>query len=217
MSDFVTEAFTLLAVAIVIIGLRTTARWFMVGPRNFQPDDYLMLLACVSRPTRSPRDDCSDISGGVWTRNGRCVHGGFVVQGPCEQCDDRRAAEDVACRLGGISPAGWRLQGSGCRLVFVHPVAVAAEDVHGRFLFSIDVSTVNAVRVLYDTDPVKQSWFDQHASSYPSRLRFDRRDLYRHSFFHPLRLSSNAQKLADLSESWEYVTDCVCRGPSGSD
>ncbi|KAJ5203636.1 uncharacterized protein N7498_004515 [Penicillium cinerascens] len=47
MSDFVTEAFTLLAVAIVIIGLRTTARWFMVGPRNFQPDDYLMLLACV--------------------------------------------------------------------------------------------------------------------------------------------------------------------------
>ncbi|KAJ5683664.1 uncharacterized protein N7477_000009 [Penicillium maclennaniae] len=47
MGDFVTEAFTLLAVAIVIIGLRTTARWIMVGPRNFQPDDYLMLLACV--------------------------------------------------------------------------------------------------------------------------------------------------------------------------
>ncbi|KAJ6113234.1 hypothetical protein N7523_006551 [Penicillium sp. IBT 18751x] len=47
MGDFVTEAFTLLAVAIVIIGLRTTARWIMVGPKNFQPDDYLMLLACV--------------------------------------------------------------------------------------------------------------------------------------------------------------------------
>lgn len=48
MGDFNTEAFTLLAVAIVVIGLRTTARWIMVGPRNFQPDDYLMLLACVS-------------------------------------------------------------------------------------------------------------------------------------------------------------------------
>ncbi|KAJ5638171.1 hypothetical protein N7490_008050 [Penicillium lividum] len=47
MSEFVTEAFTLLAVAIVIIGLRTTARWIMVGPKNFQADDYIMLLACV--------------------------------------------------------------------------------------------------------------------------------------------------------------------------
>jgi uncharacterized membrane protein len=48
MGDFNTEAFTLLAVAIVIIGLRTTARWIMVGPKNFQADDYLMLVACVS-------------------------------------------------------------------------------------------------------------------------------------------------------------------------
>ncbi|EPS28373.1 hypothetical protein POX_f07459 [Penicillium oxalicum] len=47
MGDFVTEAFTLLAVAIVIIGLRTVARWIMVGPRNFQADDYLMILACI--------------------------------------------------------------------------------------------------------------------------------------------------------------------------
>ncbi|KAJ5742812.1 uncharacterized protein N7511_011213 [Penicillium nucicola] len=47
MGDFNTEAFTLLGVAIVIIGLRTTARWIMVGPKNFQVDDYLMLLACV--------------------------------------------------------------------------------------------------------------------------------------------------------------------------
>ncbi|KAJ5110248.1 hypothetical protein N7532_002893 [Penicillium argentinense] len=47
MGDFNTEAFTLLAVAIVVIALRTIARWIMVGPRNFQLDDYLMLLACV--------------------------------------------------------------------------------------------------------------------------------------------------------------------------
>lgn len=48
MSEFVTEAFTLLGVAICLIGLRTTARWIMVGPKNFQADDYLMLVACVS-------------------------------------------------------------------------------------------------------------------------------------------------------------------------
>ncbi|OKL55473.1 hypothetical protein UA08_09199 [Talaromyces atroroseus] len=47
MSDFAREAFTLLGLAIIIIGLRTAARWYMVGPRNFQADDYLMLLACV--------------------------------------------------------------------------------------------------------------------------------------------------------------------------
>lgn len=50
MSEFVREAFSLLGVAIVVIGLRTTARWIMVGPRNFQADDYLMLVACVSIP-----------------------------------------------------------------------------------------------------------------------------------------------------------------------
>ena len=58
MGDFATEAFTLLAVAIVIIGLRTTARWIMVGPKYFQPDDYLMLLACVSRLLLSSRQPC---------------------------------------------------------------------------------------------------------------------------------------------------------------
>ncbi|KAJ5492500.1 hypothetical protein N7453_010597 [Penicillium expansum] len=47
MNGFNTEAFTLLGVAIVIIGLRTTARWIMVGPKGFQADDYLMLVACV--------------------------------------------------------------------------------------------------------------------------------------------------------------------------
>lgn len=48
MDGFNTEAFTLLGVAIVVIGLRTTARWVMVGPKRFQADDYLMLVACVS-------------------------------------------------------------------------------------------------------------------------------------------------------------------------
>ncbi|KAG0157355.1 hypothetical protein PDIDSM_4540 [Penicillium digitatum] len=47
MDGFNTEAFTLLGVAIVIIALRTTARWIMVGPKGFQADDYLMLVACV--------------------------------------------------------------------------------------------------------------------------------------------------------------------------
>ncbi|KAJ5542763.1 hypothetical protein N7535_005187 [Penicillium sp. DV-2018c] len=44
---FNTEAFTLLGIAILVIALRTTARWLMVGPKAFQADDYLMLVAGV--------------------------------------------------------------------------------------------------------------------------------------------------------------------------
>jgi len=50
MGDFVTEAFTLLAIALVVIGLRTYARSTSAGIRNFQIDDYLMLVAGVSEP-----------------------------------------------------------------------------------------------------------------------------------------------------------------------
>ena len=45
--DFGIEAFTLLSLAVVIIGVRTGARLSMVGVRNFQLDDYLMPLAAV--------------------------------------------------------------------------------------------------------------------------------------------------------------------------
>ncbi|KAJ4422674.1 hypothetical protein N0V82_002678 [Gnomoniopsis sp. IMI 355080] len=46
-SSFVTEAFTLLALGLFIIGLRTVVRYKKVGFREFQADDYLMLLAAV--------------------------------------------------------------------------------------------------------------------------------------------------------------------------
>jgi hypothetical protein len=45
MSDFVTEAFTLLGVGLLIIGLRIAARLTSKGIRGLQADDYLMVLA----------------------------------------------------------------------------------------------------------------------------------------------------------------------------
>ncbi|RMJ21884.1 hypothetical protein PHISP_07241, partial [Aspergillus sp. HF37] len=45
--NFAIEAFTLLALAIVIIVLRTIARWNTAGPKNFQLDDYVMPIAAV--------------------------------------------------------------------------------------------------------------------------------------------------------------------------
>ncbi|KAK6207742.1 hypothetical protein QIS74_12823 [Colletotrichum tabaci] len=48
MSDFTTEAFTLLGVAIGVIVLRTYARVKAVGIKHLQADDYLMLLVAVT-------------------------------------------------------------------------------------------------------------------------------------------------------------------------
>lgn len=41
------EAWTLLSLALVIILVRVGVRWKLVGPANFQLDDYLMPLAGV--------------------------------------------------------------------------------------------------------------------------------------------------------------------------
>ena len=51
-NPFITEAFTLLGVALAIILVRTYARASSVGIRRFQLDDYMMLLAAVSPKIR---------------------------------------------------------------------------------------------------------------------------------------------------------------------
>ncbi|GKU14612.1 unnamed protein product, partial [Fusarium langsethiae] len=45
--SFIVEAFTLLCISVLIVALRTYVRLKQVGVRNFQADDYLMLLALV--------------------------------------------------------------------------------------------------------------------------------------------------------------------------
>ncbi|RAH70211.1 uncharacterized protein BO66DRAFT_392013 [Aspergillus aculeatinus CBS 121060] len=45
--EFVIEAFTLLAIAILTIACRIAARWITAGPKNFALDDYLMPVAGV--------------------------------------------------------------------------------------------------------------------------------------------------------------------------
>lgn len=42
------EAWTLLSLALIIILVRVGVRWKLVGPADFQLDDYLMPLAGVS-------------------------------------------------------------------------------------------------------------------------------------------------------------------------
>lgn len=44
------EAWVLLSLALFIIIVRACVRWNLVGPANFQLDDYLMPLAGVCPP-----------------------------------------------------------------------------------------------------------------------------------------------------------------------
>ncbi len=48
-NSFDTEAFALLGVGLVVIGVRTYARIGAVGALHLAVDDYLMLLAAVSK------------------------------------------------------------------------------------------------------------------------------------------------------------------------
>ena len=47
--NFVAEAFTLLAIGLIVIGLRLYSRCLSVGFRRLAPDDYLMIIAGVCR------------------------------------------------------------------------------------------------------------------------------------------------------------------------
>lgn len=55
MGNFVTEAFALLGVGLLIIGLRLYVRISTVGFKKLQPDDYLMVLAAVRNRIFSPQ------------------------------------------------------------------------------------------------------------------------------------------------------------------
>ncbi|KAJ5742487.1 uncharacterized protein N7511_011506 [Penicillium nucicola] len=46
-NTFVVEGFALLGVSVLLVALRIKARWIMVGWKDFQLDDYLMVLAAV--------------------------------------------------------------------------------------------------------------------------------------------------------------------------
>lgn len=85
---FATEAFTLLALAIVIIILRTVARWITTGLRNFQLDDYLMPLAAVSEDCRICGRQLIE-AGCVWVGDRRRVLRRRLVERIGEQCHDR--------------------------------------------------------------------------------------------------------------------------------
>jgi hypothetical protein len=47
-SAFTIEAWTYLAIDIVVVATRVIARWWQLGIRDMKPDDFLMVIAIVS-------------------------------------------------------------------------------------------------------------------------------------------------------------------------
>ena len=48
--NFIAEYFSLLAISLVVISIRTISRISLLGIRRLQLDDYLMVLAGVRNP-----------------------------------------------------------------------------------------------------------------------------------------------------------------------
>lgn len=93
MASFETEAFTLLAIAIIVIAVRTYARLTSAGLSNFQLDDYLMLVAAVSQVQQTmiyqQRLKDSSHIGHIWLRNRSCILCRGPFPWPREQFHDR--------------------------------------------------------------------------------------------------------------------------------
>ena len=71
---FTKEAFTLLGVGIVVVTLRTYARWSLVGIQRFMLDDYLMVLAVVRILVLAVAIWDSDFTTGrLRARDGSCI------------------------------------------------------------------------------------------------------------------------------------------------
>ncbi|CAG7951885.1 unnamed protein product [Penicillium salamii] len=161
MGDFNTEAFTLLALSIVIIGLRTTARWIMVGPKNFQADDYLMLVACVVY--------------GLETGAAYMVGAWFMGLANNAMTDEQRVnlspdSEEYRLRVGGskVQMAGWSLYTlllwllKTCMAFFYSRLTAGLINMRARihiafgFIAATYIATICSI--LFGCHPMHKNW-----------------------------------------------------------
>lgn len=92
------EAFTLLALALLITGLRSYVRISTVGFKNLWADDYLVLLAAVSFEQLKILCDSLTQTGRLLSRNWLGILCWQHCQGNGEQLHDRCPAGGLAAR-----------------------------------------------------------------------------------------------------------------------
>ncbi|KAL2826912.1 hypothetical protein BJY01DRAFT_262214 [Aspergillus pseudoustus] len=161
MSSFDTEAFTLLAFAIIAIAIRIVARWTVAGPKNFQLDDYLMPLAGVVYGLETGAAYCV----GAWWR-------GLANNA---MTDAQRAALDPlsqehAWRVGGSKTQvlGWSLYTTllwllkACMAVFYSRLTAGLVNMKIRvqIAYALIGATYIAVicSILFGCHPMRKNW-----------------------------------------------------------
>ncbi|KAJ5824769.1 hypothetical protein N7447_007109 [Penicillium robsamsonii] len=161
MDSFNTEAFTLLGVAVVVIGLRTTARWIMVGPREFQADDYLMLVAGVVY--------------GLETGAAYMVGAWFMGLANNSMTDEQRKelspqSEEYRLRVGGskVQVAGWSLYTlllwllKTCMAVFYSRLTAGLVNMRIRIHIAyvlIGITYIATIcSILFGCHPIDKNW-----------------------------------------------------------
>ncbi|KXG54426.1 uncharacterized protein PGRI_075700 [Penicillium griseofulvum] len=161
MNSFNTEAFTLLGIAIAVIGLRTTARWIMVGPRGFQVDDYLMLVACVVY--------------GLETGAAYMVGAWFMGLANNAMTDEQRKelsphSEEYRLRVGGskVQVAGWSLYTlllwllKTCMAVFYSRLTAGLVNMRIRIHIAYVLIAVTYIAticsILFGCHPIDKNW-----------------------------------------------------------
>ncbi|OQE41946.1 hypothetical protein PENCOP_c004G06770 [Penicillium coprophilum] len=159
--SFSTEAFTLLGIAIAVIGLRTVARWIMVGPRGFQLDDYLMLVACVVY--------------GLETGAAYMVGAWFMGLANNSMTDEQRKelsphSEEYRLRVGGskIQVAGWSLYTlllwllKTCMAVFYSRLTAGLVNMRIRIHIAYVLIAVTYIAticsILFGCHPMDKNW-----------------------------------------------------------
>ncbi|CAG8890340.1 unnamed protein product [Penicillium egyptiacum] len=161
MDEFNTEAFTLLGVAIVVIGLRMTARWIMVGPKGFQADDYLMLVACVVY--------------GLETGAAYMVGAWFMGLANNAMTDEQRKnlspdSEEYRLRVGGskVQVAGWSLYTlllwllKTCMAIFYSRLTAGLVNmrirIHIAYVLIATTYIATICSILFGCHPMKKNW-----------------------------------------------------------
>ncbi|KAB8269311.1 hypothetical protein BDV30DRAFT_242523 [Aspergillus minisclerotigenes] len=159
--DFTIEAFTLLAIAIVTIAIRITARWITAGPRNFQLDDFLMPLAGVVYGLESGAAYCV----GAW----------WMGLANNSMTDEQRAtlsptSEEYRLRVGGSKTQvlGWSLYTTllwllkACMAIFYSRLTAGLINMHRRvqIAYVLIGATYIAVicSILFGCHPMHKNW-----------------------------------------------------------
>ncbi|KAL5341524.1 hypothetical protein BJX70DRAFT_359038 [Aspergillus crustosus] len=161
MSDFNVEAFTLLAIAVVTIGIRIAARWITAGPKNFQLDDYLMPIAGVVYGLETGAAYCV----GAWWR-------GLANNA---MTDAQRAAldpssQEYSLRVGGSKTQvlGWSLYTSllwllkACMAIFYSRLTAGLMNMKIRvqIAYALIAATYIVVicSILFGCHPMQKNW-----------------------------------------------------------